>query len=50
MEQGWHIWEEKPISKKQLEDFFNEYLKNKEKKYKNVFALDEIYGYSGEVS
>ena len=43
-------WEEKPISKKQFEDFFNDYLKKNEKKYKNVFALDEIYGYSGEVS
>ena len=31
-------------------EFFNDYLKKNEKKYKNVFVLDEISGYSGEVS
>lgn len=43
-------WEEKPVSKKQFEDFFNDYMKKNEKKYKNVFVFDEIFGYSGEVS
>ncbi len=43
-------WEEKPVTKKMFEDFFNDYLKKNEKKYKNVFVLDEISGYSGEVS
>ena len=43
-------WEEKPVSKKQFEDFFNDYIKKNEKKYKNVFVFDEIFGYSGEVS
>ncbi len=33
-----------------FEEFFNDYLKKNEKKYKNVFVLDEISGYSGEVS
>ena len=42
-------WEEKPITKKMFEDFFNDYLKKNEKKYKDVFVLDEISGYSGEV-
>ena len=43
-------WEEKPVTKKMFEEFFNDYLKKNEKKYKNVFVLDEISGYSGEVS
>ena len=42
-------WEEKPVTKKMFEDFFNDYLKKNEKKYKDVFVLDEISGYSGEV-
>ena len=33
-----------------FEDFFNDYIKKNEKKYKNVFVIDEISGYSGEVS
>ena len=43
-------WEEKPVTKKMFEDFFNDYIKKNEKKYKDVFVLDEVYGYSGEVS
>ena len=42
-------WEEKPVSKKMFEDFFNEYIKKNQKKYKNTFIFDEVSGYSGEV-
>ena len=42
-------WEEKPITKKMFEDFFNDYFKKNEKKYKNTFIFDEASGYSGEV-
>ena len=43
-------WEEKTVTKKMFEDFFNDYIKKNEKKYKNAFVFDEISGYSGEVS
>ena len=43
-------WEEKTVTKKMFEDFFNDYIKKNEKKYKNAFIFDEISGYSGEVS
>ena len=43
-------WEEKTVTKKMFEDFFNDYIKKNEKKYKNVFIFDEVFGYSGEVS
>ncbi len=43
-------WEEKPVTKKMFEEFFNDYIKKNEKKYKNVFVFDEVSGYSGEVS
>ena len=42
-------WEEKPITKKMFEEFFNDYFKKNEKKYKNTFIFDEASGYSGEV-
>ena len=43
-------WEEKTITKKQFESFFNEYIQKNPKEYKGVFVLDEFSGYSGEVS
>jgi hypothetical protein len=43
-------WEEKTITKNQFESFFNDYIKNNKKEYKDVFVFDEISGYSGEVS
>ena len=43
-------WEEKPVTKKMFEDFFNDYIKKNVKKYKNTFVFDEVSGYSGEVS
>ena len=43
-------WEEKTVTKKMFEDFFNDYIKKNEKNYKNVFVFDEVSGYSGEVS
>ena len=43
-------WEEKTVTKKMFEDFFNDFIKKNEKKYKNAFVFDEISGYSGEVS
>ena len=43
-------WEEKTITKNQLESFFNDYIKNNKKEYKDAFVFDEFSGYSGEVS
>ena len=43
-------WEEKTITKNQFETFFNDYIKNKKKEYKDIFVFDEFSGYSGEVS
>ena len=43
-------WEEKTITKNQFESFFNDYIKNNKKEYKNIFVFDEFSGYSGEVS
>ena len=42
-------WEEKKVTKKQLEEFFNEYIKNNKKNYKDAFYLDEFSSYSGDV-
>ena len=42
-------WEEKKITKKQLEDFFNNYIKNNKKNYKEAFYFDEFSSYSGDV-
>ena len=41
-------WEEKKITKKQMEDFFNDYIKKNKKIYKNSFYFDEFSGYSGD--
>ena len=41
-------WEEKKITKKQVEDFFNDYVKKNKKIYKNSFYFDEFSGYSGD--
>jgi len=43
-------WEERPITKNQLESFFNDYIKKNKKEYKDTFVFDEFSGYSGEVS
>ena len=43
-------WEEKTITKTQLESFFNDYIKKNKKEYKNAFVFDEFSSYSGEVS
>ena len=43
-------WEEKPVTKKMFEEFFNDYIKKNQKKYKNIFVFDQVSGYSGEVS
>ena len=43
-------WEEKTITKKQFESFFNDYIQKNKKEYKGVFVFDEFSGYSGEVS
>ena len=42
-------WEEKKITKSQVESFFNEYIKKNKKEYKNSFYLDEFTNYSGDV-
>lgn len=41
-------WEEKKITKKQIEDFFNDYVKKNKKIYKNSFYFEEFSGYSGD--
>ena len=43
-------WEEKTITKKQFESFFNEYIQKNPKEYKGVFVFDEFSNYKGEVS
>lgn len=43
-------WEEKTITSKQLESFFNDYINKNKKEYKNTFTFGEFSGYSGEVS
>ena len=41
-------WEEKKLTKKQIEDFFNDYVKKNKKIYKNSFYFEEFSGYSGD--
>ena len=41
-------WEEKKVTKKQIEDFFNDYVKKNKKIYKNSFYFEEFSGYSGD--
>ena len=43
-------WEEKKLTKNQIESFFNEYISKNKKEYKNAFYLSEFYNYSGDVS
>ena len=43
-------WEEKKVTKSQLETFFNEYITKNKKEYKKAFYLSEFSGYSGDVS
>ena len=43
-------WEEKKVTKNQLEAFFNDYIKNNKKEYKDAFFLDEFTNYSGDVN
>ncbi len=42
-------WEEKKVTKSQLESFFNEYIAKNKKEYKNAFYFDEFSNYSGDV-
>ncbi len=42
-------WEEKKITKKQLEDFFNNYIEKNKKNYKDSFFFEEFNSYSGDV-
>ena len=43
-------WEEKKVTKAQLESFFNDYISKNKKEYKNAFTLDEFSNYKGDVS
>ena len=43
-------WEERYITKKQIEDFFNDYIKTNNKIYKDAFKFDKFSDYSGDVS
>ena len=43
-------WEEKKITKNQVESFFNEYIKKNKKEYKGAFFFDEFTNYSGDVT
>ena len=43
-------WEEKKVTKSQLESFFNDYITKNKKEYKNAFFLSEFSNYSGDVS
>ena len=42
-------WEEKKVTKSQLESFFNEYISKNKKEYKDAFFFDEFSNYSGDV-
>ena len=41
-------WEEKKVTKKQLENFFNEYISKNKKEYKDTFKMEEFSNYSGD--
>ena len=43
-------WEEKKVTKSQLESFFNEYISKNKKEYKKAFFFSEFSNYSGDVS
>ena len=43
-------WEEKKVTKNQLESFFNEYITKNKKEYKKAFYLNKFSNYSGDVS
>ena len=43
-------WEEKKITKNQVESFFNEYITKNKKEYKHAFYFDEFSNYSGDVN
>ena len=43
-------WEEKKITKVQLESFFNEYISKNKKEYKKAFFFEQFSNYSGDVS
>ena len=43
-------WEEKKVTKNQLESFFNEYITKNKKEYKKAFYLNQFSNYSGDVS
>ena len=41
-------WEEKKITKVQLESFFNDYISKNKKEYKDTFKFEEFSNYSGD--
>ena len=43
-------WEEKKVTKNQLESFFNDYITKNKKEYKKAFYLNQFSNYSGDVS
>ena len=43
-------WEEKKVTKAQLESFFNEYISKNKKEYKKAFFFEQFSNYSGDVS
>ena len=43
-------WEEKKVTKSQLESFFNEYISKNKKEYKKAFFFEQFSNYSGDVS
>jgi hypothetical protein len=42
-------WEEKKIPKKNLEEFFNNYIEKNKKIYKNSFRFEKFSDFSGDV-
>lgn len=42
-------WEEKRMNKNQIEDFFNEHVKNTPYIYKDAFKMQSFSSYSGDV-
>jgi hypothetical protein len=42
-------WEEKKITKKNLEEFFNNYIEKNKKIYKNSFSFEKFSDFSGDV-
>ena len=43
-------WEEKHFKKNQIEEFFNKTLKDSCKKFGDIFMIEKIGAYSGDVN